>query len=119
MEESELNAAIRKDDKFFETLKYFGSTSLFKRTKAVSNKAVEGANDNIEVDEKVIAESEEKLQTLLPGIKLFFSHMFATQFGFKSVILAKPLYQTFYSNPSLRAEFVKVLKASKYLQKQE
>lgn len=128
MEESELNAAIKKDDKFFETLKYFGSEALFKRAKAVSTKidndntddnSDNEDNDEFDAEDKSTMEHDNKLQTLLPGIKLFFEHMFATQFGFKSIILAKPLYQTFYSNPSLKAEFVKVLKASKYLQKQE
>jgi len=60
-----------------------------------------------------------KMQTLMPGIKLFFTQFIASFLGYRAIVLVKPLYQTFYSNKVLKHEFEKALQATKFLRKHE
>lgn len=115
--DSEVTALLRKDATFFDNLKYFGSKTLFQRATAIANGDEQTAAIVGSRYSKAVSNS--KLHSSLPGLKLFFNQLFAKQLGYKSVVLVKPLYQSFYLNPSLKNEFEKVLMTTKYLRKHE
>jgi hypothetical protein len=113
MNPNELASAVKQSAAELSTLKYFGSRALFARS------AKFGTSQKVAKAQRLGAANPAKLQQMLPGIKLFFNQFFTTFLGYRSVVLAKPLYQTFYLNPLLKAEFEKLLLTTKYLRKHE
>ena len=113
MSPNELVGAVKQSASSLSALKYFGSRALFARSAKL------GTSKKLSNVQRTSAANPAKLQQMLPGIKLFFNQFFTTFLGYRSVVLAKSLYQTFYLNPLLKAEFEKLLLTTKYLRKHE
>jgi hypothetical protein len=112
MSSGDLAKTIKQSASELTTMKYYGSRTLFRRSAKLGAKQLARAHN-------INAVNSAKLQQLLPGIKLFFNQFFTSFLGYKSVVLVKPLYQTFYLNPLLKSEFEKLMFTTKYLRKHE